>query len=135
MLRSLGWGPPSAGNSSQNTPCPRLWRCRVWAKDVDFFCCGSNRGSDAVGENISPLAARLFAIDGVEGVFLASNFVTVTKGEALEWADLAQSVVDAIKTHVSAEDDALGPDYEAGDASWVSRYSRTWKAYSRAFLT
>ncbi|MDP7572704.1 MAG: NifU N-terminal domain-containing protein, partial [Myxococcota bacterium] len=31
------------------------------------------------GVEVSPLAERLFAIDGVVGVFLAANFVTVTK--------------------------------------------------------
>ena len=33
---------------------------------------------------VSPLAARLFEIDGVTGVFLGSNFVSVTKRDG-EW--------------------------------------------------
>ena len=32
----------------------------------------------------SPLARRLFAIDGVRGVFLGSDFISVTKTDA-EW--------------------------------------------------
>ncbi len=33
---------------------------------------------------VSPLARRLFAIDGVRGVFLGSDFISVTKGDG-EW--------------------------------------------------
>lgn len=66
---------------------------------------------EPVGEAVSPLAARLFAVDGVAGVFVAGNFVTVTKREDVEWADLAQGVVDAIKAHVAADDPTFGPDY------------------------
>jgi Fe-S cluster biogenesis protein NfuA len=65
-----------------------------------------------VSEDVSPLAARLFAVDGVVGVFLASNFVTVTKREELEWSDLAQPVVDAIKAHVSIGDPTFGDAYQ-----------------------
>jgi len=68
---------------------------------------------EPVAEAISPLAARLFAVDGVAGVFVAGNFVTVTKGEDHEWADLAQGVVDAIKAFVASEEPTFGPDYEA----------------------
>jgi len=61
----------------------------------------------------SPLAARLFTVSGVTGVFLSSNFVTVTKVAEVEWTDIAQPLVDAIKAHVSSQEPALGPDFEA----------------------
>jgi Fe-S cluster biogenesis protein NfuA len=69
-----------------------------------------------VGPAVSPLAARLFAIDGVTGVFLASNFVTVTKRPELEWPALAQSLVDAIKEFAASDDAALGPEWDPGAA-------------------
>jgi Fe-S cluster biogenesis protein NfuA len=65
-----------------------------------------------VSDEVSPLAARLFAVEGVVGVFVATNFVTVTKRGELEWADLAQGVVDAIKAFVASEDPTFGPDWE-----------------------
>ena len=34
----------------------------------------------------SPLAERLFGVAGVEGVFLGSDFVTVTKGADDDWS-------------------------------------------------
>jgi len=66
-----------------------------------------------VGPEVSPLAARLFAIDGVASVFLASRFVTVTKHPDLEWPALAESLVDAIKGFAASGEDALGPAWDA----------------------
>ena len=69
---------------------------------------------------LSPLAARLFEIDGVTVVFLASNFVTVTKRGELEWTDLAQPIVDVIKAVLGEGGAALGPGFEPGEASGAS---------------
>ena len=33
----------------------------------------------------SPLATRIFQIEGITGVFLGSDFVAVTKSEELDW--------------------------------------------------
>lgn len=65
---------------------------------------------------VSPLAARLFAIDGVVGVFLASNFVTVTRRAEVEWTDLAQPIVDAVKECLGDAGAALGPAFERHQA-------------------
>ncbi|MGQ0673491.1 MAG: NifU family protein [Hyphomicrobium sp.] len=48
--------------------------------------------------NASPLAQRLFDIDGVEGVFLGSDFISVTKGGA-EWQHLKPMILGAIMEH------------------------------------
>jgi len=61
--------------------------------------------------DVSPLAARLFEVEGVVGAFLASNFVTVTKRPDVEWTDIAQSIVDAIKGCLAEGGSALGPGY------------------------
>lgn len=66
-----------------------------------------------VAEAVSPLAARLFAVKGVTGVFLASHFVTVTKADEAEWTELAQPLVDAIKEFAASGASALGPEYVA----------------------
>lgn len=62
--------------------------------------------------DVSPLAARLFAVDGVAGVFLARNFVTVTKREDVEWPALAQPLVDALKAFAAEGLPALGTAWE-----------------------
>lgn len=65
----------------------------------------------APADDVSPLAARLFAVPGVVGVFIASQFVTVTKSEDVAWTDIAQPLVDAIKSVVGSGDQALGPAF------------------------
>jgi Fe-S cluster biogenesis protein NfuA len=60
--------------------------------------------SDATG---SPLAARIFDIDGVDGVFLGSDFISVTKGE-IEWQHLKPMVLGAIMEHYVSGQSTLG---------------------------
>lgn len=50
----------------------------------------------------SPLAAALFEIDGVTGVFLGSDFVTVTKSDETGWQALKPLVLGAIMEHFTA---------------------------------
>lgn len=50
----------------------------------------------------SPLAKRLFAIDGVTGVFFGSDFVTVTKAEELPWNALKPEIFAAIMEHFTS---------------------------------
>ena len=47
----------------------------------------------------SPLARRIFAVPGVSGVFLGSDFVTVTKAEDAVWDHIKPSVLGAIMEH------------------------------------
>ena len=47
---------------------------------------------------VSPLAERLFAVEGVGGVFLGSDFITVTKTDG-EWPHLKPAVLGAIMEH------------------------------------
>jgi Fe-S cluster biogenesis protein NfuA len=46
----------------------------------------------------SPLAARLFEIEGVSGVFFGPDFISVTKGEG-EWQHLKPAILGAIMEH------------------------------------
>ena len=50
----------------------------------------------------SPLARLLFEIDGVEGVFLGSDFVTVTKSADKNWQVLKPMVLGAIMDHFTS---------------------------------
>lgn len=47
---------------------------------------------------VSPLARRLFEIDGVTGVFLADDFVSVTKADG-EWQHLKPAILGVIMEH------------------------------------
>jgi Fe-S cluster biogenesis protein NfuA len=46
----------------------------------------------------SPLAERLFDIQGVSGVFFGSDFITITKSEG-EWQQLKPAILGAIMEH------------------------------------
>ncbi len=55
---------------------------------------------------ISPLAARLFDVDGVTAVFLGQDFVSVTKGEG-DWQLLKPAILGAIMEHYLAQEPVL----------------------------
>lgn len=69
----------------------------------------------SAAEEASPLARRVFAVDGVSGVYLGRDFITVTKIDAAEWHMLKAAVLGAIMEHfMSSEpvvvDAAIGAD-------------------------
>jgi len=77
----------------------------------------------------SPLAQRLFGVDGVTGVFLGSDFISVTKSEGDEWQHIKPAILGAIMEHYmsgaptvddgnTAGEEAAG-DYDAKDEDTV----------------
>jgi Fe-S cluster biogenesis protein NfuA len=77
----------------------------------------------------SPLASRIFAVDGVTGVFLGSDFITVTKGEAVEWDHVKPAILGAVMEHFQSgapaiEGDARGDghaDHDGPDTEIVGQ--------------
>jgi Fe-S cluster biogenesis protein NfuA len=53
---------------------------------------------DKVAANQSPLAERLFEVEGVSGVFFGSDFISVTKSGG-EWHQLKPAILGAIMEH------------------------------------
>ncbi len=51
---------------------------------------------------VSPLASRLFEVEGVSRVFLGSDFISVTKDSSLEWNNLKPSILTGIMEHFSS---------------------------------
>ncbi|OWU78991.1 NifU family protein [Phaeobacter sp. 22II1-1F12B] len=47
----------------------------------------------------SPLASRIFAVDGVEGVFFGNDFVTVTKADSVDWDHIKPAILGAVMEH------------------------------------
>ena len=54
---------------------------------------------DLDSANSSPLAERLFALNGVTGVFLGNDFVTVTKQDSIDWEHIKPRILGAIMDH------------------------------------
>ena len=78
----------------------------------------------------SPLAERLFEIQGVGGVFFGSDFITVTK-LAGEWPQLKPAILGVIMEHFMSgapvvaeggggEENEAGEFFEANDANTVA---------------
>jgi Fe-S cluster biogenesis protein NfuA len=53
---------------------------------------------DPTESTASPLAARLFEIEGVKGVFFGTDFISVTKGDG-EWQHMKPAILGVIMEH------------------------------------
>src|SRR5947209_19787132 len=62
----------------------------------------------------SPLAERLFNIEGIDGVFFGSDFITVSKRDG-EWQQLKPPILGAIMEHFMSGVPLVRAD--AGDAA------------------
>jgi Fe-S cluster biogenesis protein NfuA len=76
---------------------------------------------DADQGKASPLASRLFEIEGVKGVFFGTDFISVTKGDG-EWQHLKPAILGAIMEH-----------YLSGEA--VAEGARTGAEEAHEFFT
>ncbi|GAB4073223.1 NifU family protein [Ancylobacter sonchi] len=83
---------------------------------------GTFEARDADEAARSPLAAKLFDIPGVTGVFFGSDFVTVTKDTA-EWAHLKPAILGAIMEHFVSGQPVLPEEHEHADddAFWEEK--------------
>lgn len=70
----------------------------------------------------SPLARRIFAVNGVSGVFFGTDFVTVTKAENVEWDHIKPAILGAVMEHfqsgapvIEGEQAASGHAEHSGD--------------------
>ena len=65
----------------------------------------------------SPLAQRLFAIEGVREVFFGPDFITVAKEEGREWYLLKPAVLGVVMEHFVAGRPVVSADATQEDAS------------------
>jgi Fe-S cluster biogenesis protein NfuA len=72
--------------------------------------------AEAAGK--SPLAERLFAVEGVTGVFFGNDFVTVTKADETEWDHVKPAILGAIMEHFQS-----GQPVMAGEADATSGHA------------
>ena len=67
--------------------------------------------SNKEASKVSPLASRLFNVDGVSRVFLGLDFISVTKDSSLDWNSLKPSILTGIMEHYSSGFPALNDDH------------------------
>jgi Fe-S cluster biogenesis protein NfuA len=56
---------------------------------------------------ISPLATKIFELPYVKGVFITSNFITVTKDESFEWYEVIPEIKELIKAKLALKEPLL----------------------------
>ncbi len=96
---------------TESTPNPATLKFLPGRAVLDM---GTADFPSASAAGTSPLARRIFATGDVTGVFLGSDFVTVTKAEGTDWAHLKPGVLGAIMEHFQSGAPAI--EGEAGPA-------------------
>jgi Fe-S cluster biogenesis protein NfuA len=89
---------------TESTPNPRTLK---FLPGRDVLGAGSREFADEESAAASPLAQALFAVDGVERVYLGGDFLTVTKSEGVEWPHLKPHLLAAIMDHFTSGRPAL----------------------------
>lgn len=84
---------------TESTPNPATLK---FLPGRDVLAGGTADFRDAAAAERSPLAERLFQVEGVEGVFLGSDFVSITKSDASDWFQLKPALLGIIMEHFAA---------------------------------
>ncbi|BDD08193.1 iron transporter [Fulvitalea axinellae] len=84
----------------------------------------------------SPLAESLFGLGYVKGVFISSDFVTVTKADDKEWIEIQHEIRELVKKHLSEGKPTLSKEAVAekaseGDSAIVIRIKSLLDEYVR----
>lgn len=102
---------------TEATPNPATLKFLPGKVVMDTGTADFNNAEDA--EKRSPLASKLYGVDGVDGVFFGYDFVTVTKSDDFDWAHLKPAVLAGIMEHFMGNDpvmiDQMALSHEAQD--------------------
>lgn len=58
--------------------------------------------TDAAMAKSSPIATELFNFPFVQSIFIASNFITITKSDVVEWTEVMSPVRDFLKVYLES---------------------------------
>ena len=110
---------------TEGTPNPATLKFlpgqEVMARDTADFASPMSAGR-------SPLAQALFDLPGVARVFLGGDFVTITKGDDIDWPALKPQVLATLMDHfvagrpvIEGADDDLDEDVDPADSEVVEQ--------------
>ncbi|MEE2699375.1 MAG: NifU family protein [Pseudomonadota bacterium] len=89
---------------TENTPNPATLKFLPGVPVMKFGTANYTTDDDA---KKSPLATRLFSIEGVGGVYLSSDFITVTKSDDKDWEYMKPQVLGAIMEHFQSGQETI----------------------------
>ncbi len=98
---------------TESTPNPRTLK---FLPGRDVLGKGGREFAGAETAAGSPLAQALFAVDGVERVYLGSDFLTITKADLVEWPHLKPHLLAAIMDHFVAGRPVLAEEAQGEEA-------------------
>ena len=98
---------------TEDTPNPATLK---FIPGTDVMGQGTADFPDKESAKGSALARRLFQIDGISGVFLGSDFVTVTKTDDQEWFTLKPSILAGIMEHYASGLPVIDANNEDGSS-------------------
>lgn len=84
---------------TEDTPNPSTLK---FIPGIEVMAQGTMHFSAIGDASSSPLARRLFAVEGVSSVFLGSDFVSITKDDSREWFTIKPGVLAAIMEHYAS---------------------------------
>ena len=73
----------------------------------------------------SPFAKRLFDVEGVEGVFFGSDFITITKGQSLDWQVMKPLILGSIMDHYNSGEETITAVKKGDDSLKVDEENDT----------
>ena len=98
---------------TEDTPNPATLK---FIPGTDVMGQGTADFPDKESAKGSALARRLFQIEGISGVFLGSDFVTVTKTDDQEWFTLKPSILAGIMEHYASGLPVIDAESEDGSS-------------------
>ena len=83
---------------TETTPNPNSLK---FATDDGTFVDGGMEAFASADEAAEhPLGNDLFAVSGVDDVFITPQFVTISKQPPADWSDLTPSITDILEAHL-----------------------------------
>jgi Fe-S cluster biogenesis protein NfuA len=76
---------------------------------------GTGTANFSEGDNIenSPMAKKLFEVEGVVGVFLGSDFITITKSDNFLWEHIKPALLGAIMDFIQSGEEIINENSTA----------------------
>jgi len=91
--------------SLEFTPNPNTLKYSVNRKLLDKGAANFTKRAEA--DHRSPLAFKLLGIEGISGVMIGKDFVTVTKSDEGDWDHVHKNASELIEKHLTANEPVL----------------------------
>jgi Fe-S cluster biogenesis protein NfuA len=92
---------------TESTPNPAT---RKFLPGQSVVATGTADFPTEVAAQDSPVAARVFKVEGVTGVFFGPDFITVTKDESIDWNHIKPAILGVIMEHYQSGQPVMGED-------------------------